>query len=84
MEVIIVRSIPVTAGAKSEVDVLNGLCMDEMESVGISYWLDFGALLGVIREGGMIQGDDDIDISVTMDDSEKVMGLFDKINGDPS
>ena len=48
--------------------VTNGL-----RKFGVKYWLDFGGLLGVIREGDMIVGDDDFDISVTTDDFTKVM-----------
>lgn len=39
---------------------------------GIKYWLDFGALLGVVREGDMIVGDDDTDLGASMDDLEAV------------
>lgn len=34
----------------------------------IPYWADFGTLLGLIREGGLIQHDDDTDICVHIDD----------------
>lgn len=54
-----------------------------MQLRGIEYWLDFGGLLGVVREGDMIQGDDDMDICATMSEFEKVMGYFDEINDDP-
>ena len=54
-----------------------------MYSRGIEYWLDFGGLLGVVREGDMIQGDDDMDICATMSEFEKAMEYFDEINDDP-
>lgn len=37
----------------------------------ITYWLEFGTALGVIRDGGVIPGDHDADISILGD--EKVM-----------
>ena len=37
----------------------------------ITYWLEFGTALGVIREGGVIPGDHDADVSILGD--EKVM-----------
>lgn len=40
---------------------------------GIKYWLDFGALLGVVREGDLIVGDDDTDLSVSTDEYQAVM-----------
>lgn len=35
-----------------------------LEQTGVEYFLDFGTLLGFIREGGFIEHDPDIDISV--------------------
>lgn len=47
-----------------------------LRNYGIDYWLDFGGLLGVIREGDMIYGDDDIDLCVTTDAFDKVIRFF--------
>lgn len=49
----------------------------------VLYWLDFGGLLGVVREGDMIDGDDDLDICATLTDHEKVVSYFNQINDDP-
>jgi len=38
----------------------------------VKYWLDFGTLLGVVRENRILPWDDDIDISIFEED-EKVM-----------
>lgn len=38
----------------------------------IDLWLDKGTLLGAVREGNMIEWDDDIDLSCWFDDLEKV------------
>ena len=56
---------------------------DGMRKNEIDYWLDFGGLLGVIREGGMIEGDDDLDICALTDEREKIIAYFKQINEDP-
>lgn len=38
----------------------------------ISYWLEFGTLIGAIRHGGFIPWDDDIDVSVLESDMNKL------------
>lgn len=45
------------------------------EAAGIHYWLDYGALLGAVREGGMIAHDNDADISILLDDWGKLKQL---------
>lgn len=50
-----------------------------MYTRGIKYWLDFGGLLGVIREGDMIEGDDDLDICITTSEIDKVDTYFDNL-----
>ncbi len=34
------------------------------KKLGVSYWIDFGTLLGAVRHGGLIPWDDDADMSV--------------------
>ncbi len=51
---------------------------------GISYWLDFGTLLGFVRNGEVIkkQGDfDDIDLGVWMEDEPKLLGVLRELSG---
>ena len=45
------------------------------EAAGIHYWLDYGALLGAVREGGMIAHDNDADISILVEDWGKLKQL---------
>lgn len=49
-----------------------------LECHGVSYWLDFGTLLGAVRHGGSIPWDDDIDISVMRSDYDGLVDLLRK------
>jgi len=42
---------------------------------GVSYWLDWGTLLGAWRHGGFIPWDDDVDVCVCNEDHAKILGL---------
>ena len=41
----------------------------------------YGTLLGIIRDGGMIAGDDDIDVAMPRQDYDRLMQLTDKFDG---
>lgn len=41
----------------------------------------YGALLGVVRDGGMIVGDDDIDVALFREDYDKLMKLTNEFEG---
>ncbi|HUT44903.1 MAG TPA: LicD family protein [Sedimentisphaerales bacterium] len=43
---------------------------------GIRFWLEFGTLLGAVRNGKIIPWDYDIDISISNDDTLKLLKVF--------
>jgi hypothetical protein len=53
------------------------LFADWSESVQLLYWIDFGTLLGAVRDGSMIPWDWDVDIGVMKDDIIAIPELSD-------
>lgn len=47
-----------------------------LQDMGVDHWLDGGTLLGAVREdGGFLAWDDDVDVSVVLDDATTFEGL---------
>ncbi len=47
-----------------------------LEDLGIHYWLDFGTLLGLIRENKLIDWDKDMDLSFRYESDEKIQEMI--------
>lgn len=61
---------------QKDIEILKILCNFFREK-GIQYWLTDGTLLGIIRNNGLIENDDDIDIGIQEDDEAIVVELED-------
>ena len=75
-----ITTIPPATGQVRDIQLANLALLKELNYVckqnGLSYWLDFGTLLGAIRHKGFIPWDDDIDVSMMRDDYEKIIDVF--------
>jgi len=47
-----------------------------LEDLGVHYWLDFGTLLGLIRENQLIEWDKDMDLSIRFESDEQIKALI--------
>ena len=77
-----ITKIPPAHGTMRQIQMLNLSILLEIDRIcrkyKLSYWLDFGTLLGAIRHGGFIPWDDDIDIGMPAPDYEKFLKIVDK------
>jgi len=46
-----------------------------LEQQGIMFWIDSGTLLGIIREGALLDNDNDLDLGVWADDEDKLLSV---------
>jgi lipopolysaccharide cholinephosphotransferase len=53
-----------------------------VEPIFHEYWVDSGTLLGLIRENGMIDGDNDIDISILVTSEPDILLLIDSLRSE--
>lgn len=51
----------------------------EMNKHDIPYWVDFGTLLGLVRDGGVIPWDNDVDICILKEDASKLQLIKDSL-----
>lgn len=73
-------AIPTTGGLLRMIQLVATDKMKQVDKIlrqaGISYWFDFGGLLGAVRHGGFIPWDNDLDISINYDDKEKLIAVM--------
>jgi len=50
----------------------------ELREKGVDIWLEYGSALGAIRDGGVPDGDDDIDLALWQDDWKALEEIFGK------
>jgi hypothetical protein len=58
--------------------------INEFEKEDVKYWVDFGSLLGMMREKDVILGDNDGDVCILKDDkenTEKVQNIVQRMGG---
>ena len=51
-------------------------CLTELD---VTHWIEGGTLLGAVREGGLLAWEDDVDISVLLDEKTTWRGLIDAL-----
>jgi len=44
-----------------------------LDDAGVKYWLDYGTLLGAVRDGKFIPWDNDIDLGAMSTESDKII-----------
>ncbi len=75
-----VQALPKAQGLLRDIQLATVRMLLEIDKIckknNITYWLDFGALLGAVRHKDYIPWDDDIDISMLREDYEKFAEIF--------
>ena len=66
---------------KVELDLLREL-IKFCENHSLQVYPIYGTLLGLMRDGGVIPGDDDIDVALPRKDFDKLVSLSDEFSGD--
>ena len=77
-----ITTLPPATGQIRDIQLANLALLKELDYVckenGLTYWLDFGTLLGAVRHKGFIPWDDDIDTGMLRDDYNKIIEAFEK------
>lgn len=82
-----ITQIPPATGQIRDIQLANFELLKELDYVckqnNLTYWIDFGTLLGAVRHKGFIPWDDDIDTGMLRPDYEKLFEVFDKTTRNP-
>jgi len=82
-----ITKVPPAKGLFRDIQLANLKLLKELDYVcknnGLTYWLDFGTLLGAVRHKGYIPWDDDIDTGMIRDDYEKLINCFNTTTRNP-
>lgn len=82
-----ITTIPPAEGQVRDIQLANLALLKEMDYVckqnGLTYWLDFGTLLGAVRHRGFIPWDDDIDLGMPRVDYNKLIQAFSQTSKNP-
>ncbi len=75
-----ITQIPPATGLLRDIQKAQLQMLKEVDRIcrlnNMSYWLEFGTLIGAVRHKGFIPWDDDIDICMMRDDYEKFIKIF--------
>ena len=82
-----ITQIPKATGMLRDIQLANLEILKELDYVcksnGLTYWLDFGTLLGAVRHKGFIPWDDDIDVGMTRESYDKIIDAFNSSTRNP-
>ena len=79
-------SLPKAEGVLRDIQLADLRILREIGRVAreanLTWWIDFGTLLGAVRHGGFIPWDDDIDICMVREDYARFVEVFNRLKQD--
>ncbi len=77
-----ITTLPKAQGQLRDMQLANLAIMKEFDKFcrenNLSYWLEYGTLLGAVRHKGYIPWDDDIDVSMTREDYDRFIEIYEE------
>ncbi|RDU51319.1 glycosyltransferase [Helicobacter sp. MIT 01-3238] len=75
-----ITKVPKARGELRKLQMADTLALDIFDRLctkhSLTYWLDYGSLLGAVRHRGFIPWDDDVDVAMIRGDYEKIRTIF--------